>query len=78
MARRIIYHVTKTNGYWQAKKPGNKIPTVAAPTKKELVEDIIYLASCHARSSVIIHKANGEIQEERPYPRASDPRRTKG
>lgn len=29
-------------------------------------------------ASVKIHKADGSIEEERTYPRAADPRRTKG
>ena len=28
--------------------------------------------------SVKIHKVNGEFQEERTYPKSSDPRKTKG
>lgn len=36
------------------------------------------VARKHKKASVVIQKANGRIQEERTYPRSSDPRKTKG
>jgi hypothetical protein len=37
------------------------------------IEWIIEIAKNRGDSSVVIHKQDGEIQEERTYPKSSDP-----
>jgi hypothetical protein len=59
------------------KQQGGK--TVAkTKTKAAAVKDAAQVARKDKRSSVVIRKANGRIQEERTYPRGSDPGETKG
>lgn len=36
------------------------------------------VAKCHQPSTLIIYKMNGQVQEERTWPRSRDPRRSKG
>lgn len=47
-------------------------------TKALALTEAIGIAKAWEPSSLRIHKRDGEIQEERTYPRASDPKRTKG
>ncbi len=50
-----------------------------APTKAQAVQQTARAAKAAPESvTVKIHKQNGRIQEERTYPRAADPRKTKG
>ncbi|HCT29243.1 MAG TPA: hypothetical protein DIW31_00560 [Bacteroidales bacterium] len=73
MAQRKIYHVTKTDEGWQGKLEGGQRASVKGDTKEEVVKKTIELAKNQEDSSVRIHKLDGEIQEERTYPRKSDP-----
>lgn len=62
---------------WEGKQQGGK--TVAkSKTKAVAVKDAAQVARKDKQSSVVIREANGRIQEERTYPRGSDPRQTKG
>jgi hypothetical protein len=70
---RVKYHVTKTEEGWQGKKEGGERASVKADTKEEAVQKTIEIAKKQDESSVIIHKKDGEIQEERTYPKSSDP-----
>ncbi len=47
--------------------------SVTGENKKEVVDRTIAMAKNHTMSSVVIHKADGTIQEERTYPRSTDP-----
>jgi hypothetical protein len=55
---------------------------VTADSKTDLIEKVTRKARSDAKkgkaTSVRIHKKNGHLQEERTYPRAADPRRSKG
>jgi hypothetical protein len=42
------------------------------------VKDAARIARKDKRASLVIRKTNGRIQEERSYPRGSDPRKSKG
>ncbi|WP_321295713.1 DUF2188 domain-containing protein [Marinifilum fragile] len=75
---RIKYHVTKTKDGWQGKAEGNERASVKGKTKEEVVKATIEIAKKQTSSSVRIHKSDGEIQEERTYPRKSDPYPPKG
>ncbi len=78
MSKRTTYHVTKTNEGWQGKKEGGERASVTGDTKKEVVEKTIEIAKNKTESSVKIHGENGKIQEERTYPKSSDPNPPKG
>ena len=78
MSKRTDYHVTKTEEGWQGKKEGADRASVVETTKAEAVEKTIAIAKNQPESSVKIHTADGKIQEERTYPRSSDPNPPKG
>lgn len=78
MSKRKTYHVTKTEDGWQGKVQGGKIASVTGDTKAEVVKKTTDLAKSGGNTSVKIHKVDGKIQEERTYPRSSDPYPPKG
>lgn len=78
MAKRTTYHVTKTEEGWKGKKVGGERASVTGDTKKEVVQKTIELAKKQPESSVVIHKQNNEIEEERTFPKSSDPNPPKG
>lgn len=56
-----------------------KRQVVVAPTKAEAVRKTAKAAKADPQPvTVKIHKLDGQIQEERTYPRKADPRRSKG
>jgi hypothetical protein len=71
------YHITKTSTGWGLKKEDATRATKVTETKAEILEYIKGGFSLNS-VSVKIHKVNGEFQEERTYPKSSDPRKTKG
>ncbi len=73
MAKRKVYHVTKTDDGWQGKLERGQRASIKGPTKDEVVKKTIDLAKKQESSSVKIHKSDGKIQEERTYPKKSDP-----
>jgi len=73
MTKRKTYHVTKTDEGWQGKLEGGKRASIIGDTKSEVVKDTIELAKKQESSSVKIHKGDGKFQEERTYPKKSDP-----
>lgn len=72
------YHITKTNDGWQTKREEAKRASATADTKAEMIKVAAELAKNQGDASVIIHKQNGRIQEERTYPRSKDPNPPKG
>ena len=72
------YHVTKTDNGWQGKVQNGQRASVVGGTKSEVVQKTIEIAKNQPSASVKIHKADGKIQEERTYPRKSDPYPPKG
>lgn len=78
MYKKTNYHVTKTEDGWQGKKEGAKKASITGKTKEEVRQKTINIAKNKGNSSVKIHKSDGTFQEERTYPRSSDPSRTKG
>ena len=75
---RTSYHVTKTPTGWKGQIANKSKASVEGATKQEVVKKTIELAKKEKLAQVIIHKADGKIQEERTYPRSSDPRGSKG
>jgi len=78
MAKRKTYHVTKTEDGWQGKLEDGKKASVKGKTKQEVMKKTIEIAKKQGNSSVKIHKQNGKIQEERTYPKGTDPYPPKG
>lgn len=71
------YHVTPTDNGWQLIREGASRPARRAQTKKEMlavVQDFMEGKT----ASVKIHRQDGQIQEERTYPRRVDPTRSPG
>ena len=78
MTKRKNYHITKTEDGWEGKAEGGKRASVKGKTKQEVVKKTIEIAKKQGKSSVKIHKENGKFQEERTYPKGSDPYPPKG
>lgn len=79
MSQRKTYHVTKTADGWQGKAEGGQRASTTGSTKAEVMQRTIEIAKNHSgNSNVIIHKQDGKFQEERTYPRSSDPSQTLG
>jgi hypothetical protein len=71
------YHLAKEGNAWNLKPEGGSRPVVHAATKAEAIGQTRAYMQQHA-GSVKIHKEDGQIQEERTYPKSADPRRIKG
>lgn len=79
MTTRKTYHVTKTDDGWQGKAEGGQRASTTGVTKAEVMKRTIEISkNYNGNSNVIIHKQDGEFQEERTYPRSSDPTETPG
>ena len=78
MSNRKKYHVTKTESGWKGAIENSKRASVTGSTKAEVQKKTIDMAKRGGVSSVVIHGQNGRIQEERTYPRTSDPFPPKG
>lgn len=71
------YHITKDGEQWKLKKEGGERSSIVADTKADLIEKTREFMS-DKTGSVKIHKEDGTFQEERTYPRAADPKKSKG
>ena len=69
------FHVTydKDKGDWKVQDQTGQRASHRAPTKEEAVQKGRKTAQSGGDSSLVIHKKDGKIQEERTYPRKSDP-----
>lgn len=76
MSDRTIYHVQPSENGWEGMMEGALRASVVSKTKEEVLDRTIALALNREPSSVIIHKADGTIQEERTY--GKDPFPPKG
>lgn len=72
------YNVVKTEKGWAGHRDGHSPAVAKGGTKKEVVSEMIRMAKHHQPSSLRIHKVDGSIQEERTYPRSSDPVKYRG
>jgi hypothetical protein len=78
MPRRKTYTVSKSkDGGWEATESGGGV-VATGDRKREIVRAAAKMARQQDSASLRIQRADGRIQEERTYPRRSDPRRTKG
>ena len=60
-------HVTPTQSGWQSKAEGAQRANSTGTTKTEVVRRAVEIAKNNGNASVVIHKADGKIQEERTY-----------
>ncbi|ALM50046.1 hypothetical protein AMR72_14770 [Flavobacterium psychrophilum] len=76
---RRVYHVMR-NGRdgWKGVMEHAGRASVTGENKQDVVNRTVAMAKNHSKCSVVIHKMDGTIQEERTYPRSSDPISTKG
>ena len=74
MIARKIYHVT-TNGNlgWKSMMENSCRTSVSGISKQDVVNRTIAMAKHHAKCSVVIHKRDGSIEEEKTYPINSYP-----
>lgn len=71
--------VVKKGSGWLGETGGQTVRGTKAPTKAEAVKKVAAAArKAPEPVSVKIHTERGRIQEERTYPRAADPRKSKG
>ncbi len=72
MSKGKLYTVAKRKkGGWKAKE--STLGVIAkGDTKDEVVQAVTGLASLQKRATVRIEKEDGELQEERKYPRSKD------
>ena len=79
MAKKRV-HITydKKQKNWKAEAEGAKRAQARSDTKAELIQKTAQAARRHGDTSVVIHKKDGKIQEERTYPRSKDPHPPKG
>jgi D-arabinose 5-phosphate isomerase GutQ len=71
MQTRKIYHVTKSATGWKSMIENAGRISVTGDNKQDVVGRTIAMAKNHTMSSVVIHKMDGTIEEERTYPRGA-------
>ncbi len=71
------YHIKPHDGHWDLTKEGADRASLSKPSKAEIIAAAEEFMG-NKTGSVKIHLANGQIEEERTYPRSADPRRSKG
>jgi hypothetical protein len=77
MLKRRIYTVSKSReGGWEATESGRGV-VATGDRNAEVVRATAKLARKQDSASLRIQRADGRIQEERTYPRGSDPRGSK-
>lgn len=76
------FHLTKSPDGWQVKQEKTDKPLLTAETKEKMLDAWRAYADKHATLqdpySLKIHGLDGKIQEERTYPKAADPKGSKG
>lgn len=71
------YHVVADAKGWKMHRQGDSKALLSAPTKTQLLDQLPgYMEG--REGSVKIHTTDGQIEDERTYPRSADPRRSKG
>lgn len=73
MASRTVYEVAPAGEGWTVKKQGAQRAGSRHDTKDDAVSRGMQVAKNARPSQLIIKKADGTVQEERTYPRSSDP-----
>jgi len=71
------YHITHEDDRWVLREEGDKRALIETLTKEDILNETRDYMKLRT-ASVKIHAENGEVEEERSYPRDQDPRATKG
>ncbi|MES2280262.1 MAG: DUF2188 domain-containing protein [Pseudomonadota bacterium] len=71
------YHVKKHHDHWDLTREGAAQAAISKPTKAEIISAMETFVK-DKKVSVKIHGEDGRFQEERTYPRSSDPKRSPG
>ena len=71
------YHLVHKNDEWKLEREGSNRASKSFATKSDAMKGSTDFMRAHG-GSLRIHKANGQFQEERTYPRKADPRSSKG
>ena len=69
----IIPWFDKAVNEWIFSSPLYPSVEYGGETKEEVLKKTIEIAKNQGDSSVVIHKQDGKIQEERTYPKSTDP-----
>lgn len=77
MSKRTRYHVTPGGGDWKVQREGSSRASGRFGTKSQAVSRAREMAR-RKGGQLFIHGQDGKIQEERTYPRSTDPRRSPG
>ncbi len=77
-ARKVYTVETDPKGGWRGKAKDSPRAVAKSDNKAEVVKRTIEVAKKQPQAQVRIKGRNGRIQEERTYPRSSDPKRTPG
>ena len=74
--RRVYTVETDPKGGWRGAAKGSTRAVAKGDNKAEVVKRTIEVAKKQPKAQVRIKGRNGRIQQERTYPRSSDPKRT--
>lgn len=66
MSRPKPQHVATHSQGWGVKREGADRPSTVLPTKEQAIERAREIAK-REEGSIVVHKENGQIQEERTY-----------
>lgn len=73
------FHLSKKGKKWSLEQAGSDRPLKTFDRKADATKGGVLRKAVGAEGgSVKIHKAGGRIQEERTYPRAKDPKGSRG
>jgi putative IMPACT (imprinted ancient) family translation regulator len=76
--RRVYTVETDPKGGWRGEAKGSTRAVAKGANKAEVVKRTIEVAKKQPKAQVRIKGRNGRIQQERTYPRSSDPKRAPG
>ena len=69
---RVTYHVYhRPNHQWETRRAGRFAPDCLVPTQAEAIRRAVYLIG-DRNAQLVIHGADGKVQEERSYVRRSE------
>lgn len=71
------YHITHEDDRWVLREEGDKRALLEALNRDDILSETRDYMKLRT-ASVKIHNENGDVEEERRYPRDQDPRATKG
>lgn len=71
------YHLKKEADQWKLFRRGAERATLTSDTKENALQKSIEFMNNHG-GSLLIHKEDGQFQEERTYPRSADPQKSPG